>query len=119
MRAYVSCATKSETLSLIYSNDVFGLLLDLGSYLNLFDALMILGISLPTLYVIAGIKIAPLRILFISFSVFLILHGLYHLTYFLSDYTGVAWIGLGNVVLEPLSYVALLSFAIYFARRGG
>jgi hypothetical protein len=115
----MSCATKSETLSLIYSNDVFSLLLDLGSYLNLLDALMIIGISLPTLYMSAGIKIAPLRILFVSLTVFLILHGLYHLTYFLDDYTGIAWVGLGNVVLEPLSYVALLSFAIYFARRGG
>ena len=87
-------------------------MLDLGSYLNLFDALIIIAISLPTLYMSAGIKILPLRILFLSLTAFLILHGLYHLT-------GIAWIGLGNVILEPLSYLTLLAFAIYFARRGG
>ncbi len=107
------------TRSLYIRGCILGLLLDLGSYLNLFNALIIVGISLPTLYVSARIKVPTLRILFLSFTTFLVLHGLYHLTYFLNDYTGIPWVGLGNVILEPLSYLAMLVFAIYFSRRGG
>jgi hypothetical protein len=94
--------------------------LDLGSYLNLFNGIIILGVSVPTLYMASRIKITTLRVLFVLFSTFLIFHGLYHFTYFLGDYTGSDFIGsLSDVVLEPASYLALLSFVVYFSRKGG
>ena len=94
--------------------------LDLGSYLNLVNGIMILGVSVPTLYMSSKIKIVPLRVLFGLFSVFLILHGLYHFTYFLGDYVESDLLGsLSENFLEPMSYLILFSFVIYFAKRGG
>jgi len=93
--------------------------LDINSYLNLFDAVMIIGVSLPTLYISTKIEIGPVRILFGLFSAFLIVHGLYHLTYFLGDYTNSEAVIFGNEILQPLSYLFLFGFAVYFAERGG
>jgi hypothetical protein len=93
--------------------------LDINSYLNLFDAVIIIGISLPTLYISTKIKVGPVRILFGLLSAFLVVHGLYHLTYFLGDYTGSNAVVFGNEILQPLSYMFLFGFAVYFAQRGG
>jgi hypothetical protein len=93
--------------------------LDLGSYLNLFNAVIIIGVALPTLYISTKIRIKPVRILFALLSAFLIVHGLYHLTYFLGDYTGSDAVAFGDELLQPFSYVLLFAFAIYFAKRGG
>jgi hypothetical protein len=93
--------------------------LDINSYLHLFDAIIIIGVAAPTLYISTKITLKPISILFGLLSAFLIVHGLYHLTYFLADFTGSEAIAFGNVVLQPLSYVLLFGFAIYFAKRGG
>jgi hypothetical protein len=93
--------------------------LDINSYLNLFDALIIIGVSLPTLYISTQIKIPTIRILFGLLAAFLVVHGLYHLTYFLGDYTNSDSVVFGNEVLQPLSYMFLFAFALYFAKRGG
>ena len=93
--------------------------LDINSYLHLFDAVIIIGVALPTLYISTKIELKPIGILFGLLSAFLIVHGLYHLTYFLVDFTGSDAINFGNVVLQPLSYFILFAFAIYFAKRGG
>ncbi len=94
--------------------------LDLGSYLNLLNGIIIIGISLPTLYMSTRIKIRPLRILFALFTLFLTLHGLYHLTYFLGDFTGQESLAfLSESILEPAGYIVLFGFVSYFARRGG
>jgi len=102
-------------------NDLVSILsLDLGSYLNLFNAVIILGISIPTLYMSSRINVAPLKLLFVLFSIFLILHGLYHFSYFLGDLAESDLVGLlSNNVLEPASYLVLLGFVLYFAKRGG
>jgi len=94
-----------------------GMVLDLGSYLNLFSGVIIVAASLPTLVMSPKIQIKPLRVIFLLLSVFLILHGLYHLTYFLGDYTGVDAVAFGDEILEPTSYALLLGFSIYYARR--
>ena len=97
-----------------------GLSLDLGSYLNLLDGVLILGLSFPILFMSYKIKLAPIRALFILFSFFLVLHGLYHLTYFLGDYLESDLIAsISNVLLEPAGYAVLFGFAVYFARRAG
>ena len=93
--------------------------LDADSYLNLFDAIIIVGIACPTLYISTKIRIKSARVLFALLSGFLIVHGLYHLMYFLGDYANSDAIALGDDVVEPLSYALLFSFAIYFAKRGG
>ena|SRR5690348_9852847 len=93
--------------------------LDLGSYLNLFNGIIIVGVSAPTLYMASRIKIAPLKVLFGLFSTFLIIHGVYHLFYFLGDFTSSDFITAADNALEPVSYLILLGFVIYFARRGG
>ena len=80
---------------------------------------MIIGVSLPTLYISTRIKIKSARVLFILLSAFLVVHGIYHLTYFVGDYANSDAIALGDDLIEPLSYVLLFSFALYFARRGG
>ncbi len=88
--------------------------------MNLFNGVIILGVSIPTLYMSSRIGIAPLRVLFALFSIFLILHGLYHFSYFLSDYASSDLIAsLDNYFFEPAGYLVLLGFVIYFARRGG
>jgi hypothetical protein len=93
--------------------------LDLGSYLNLFSGIIIVAAALPTLYMSAKITIKPLRVIFVLLSAFLLLHGVYHLTYFLGDFTAIDLIAVGDEIIEPLSYILLFGFAIYFARRGG
>jgi hypothetical protein len=93
--------------------------LDLGSYLNLFSGIIIVAAALPTLFMSTKITIKPLRVLFILLSAFLLLHGVYHLTYFLGDVTAIDVVALGDEVIEPLSYLLLFGFAIYFSRRGG
>jgi hypothetical protein len=93
--------------------------LDVNSYLNLFDAVIIIGVSLPTLFISTRIKIKPVRLLFVLLSAFLVVHGLYHLTYFLGDYTASDTVAFGDEILEPFSYALLFAFAIYFAKRGG
>ncbi|MDA4136869.1 MAG: hypothetical protein OK449_07755 [Thaumarchaeota archaeon] len=90
--------------------------LDVNSYLNLFIAVIIIGVSLPTLYISRRIKIKTVKTLFTLLSAFLVVHGLYHLTYFIGDYTNSNAIAFGDELLQPLSYVILLAFAIYFAK---
>lgn len=93
--------------------------LDVNSYLNLFDAIIILAVALPTLYISTRIKTRNAKVLFVLLSGFLLVHGIYHLTYFLGDYTNSDAIAFGDALIEPLSYVLLFSFALYFAKRGG
>lgn len=93
--------------------------LDINSYLNLFDAILIIGVALPTLYLSTKVKVRTLGMLFGLLSAFLVFHGFYHLTYFLGDYTNSEAIVIGNAMIEPVSYLLLFCFAIYFARRGG
>lgn len=90
------------------------------SDLNLFNAILIIGVALPTMYMGAKITLRPLKILYFLLPSFLLLHGLYHLFSFLGDLSGNALFGfVADTDLEPLSYVLLFVFAVYFARRGG
>jgi hypothetical protein len=96
------------------------LVLDIGSYLNLVMGVGIAVVSIPTLYMSSRIKIPALRVLFILFTLFSIVHGLYHLTYFLGDYAqSDSFTFLSGSILEPVGYVFMISFVIYYAKRGG
>jgi hypothetical protein len=93
--------------------------LDVNSYLNLFDAIVIAGVAFPTLYISTRIGTRTVKVLFVLLSGFLVVHGLYHLMYFLGDYTDSGAIALGNDLIEPASYALLFSFSVYFAKKGG
>ncbi|MCS4539242.1 MAG: hypothetical protein HYU03_00925, partial [Thaumarchaeota archaeon] len=90
------------------------------SELNLFNAILIIGVALPTMYMGAKIKLRALKIMYFLLPSFLLLHGLYHLFSFLEALSGNGLFGfLGEMIMEPLGYILLFAFAIYFARRGG
>lgn len=90
------------------------------SDLNLFNALLIIGVSLPTMYMGSKLRLRPLKILYFLLPAFLLLHGLYHLFSFLMDYSESGVFGfVGDLVLQPLGYIILFAFTVYFARRGG
>lgn len=90
------------------------------SDLNLFNAILIIGVALPTMYMGARIKLRPLKILYFLLPSFLLLHGLYHLFSFLEGLSGNGLFGfLGDMIMEPLGYILLFVFVVYFARRGG
>jgi hypothetical protein len=90
------------------------------SDLNLFNAILIIGVALPTLYMGSRMRLRPLKILYFLLPSFLLLHGLYHLFAFLGEFSGNALFGfVADTDLAPLSYILLFVFAIYFARRGG
>jgi hypothetical protein len=94
--------------------------LDLETALNLLNAIIIISVSIPTLYIGTKVKVAPLRTIAVLLPTFLVVHGLYHLSAFLGGYLGYgqfSWAG--DIVLEPLSYALLLAFAVYFYRSGG
>jgi hypothetical protein len=94
--------------------------LPLTSELNLFNAIILIGVSLPTLYIGAKVRIYPLKIISILLPSFLLLHGIFHLLLYMKVSQGSEFFGsIGNIVLEPLSYSFLLAFALYFAKRGG
>src|SRR5712692_11186102 len=76
-----------------------GMGLDLGSYLNLFSAAIIIAAALPAMYMSTRITIKPLRLLFVLLASFLIVHGLYHFTYFLGDYSGSDAVAFGDEIL--------------------
>lgn len=88
--------------------------------LNSINALLIIGVSLPTLYMASKIKKRPLKALTLLISSFLFFHGVYHLSAALSTLQGLGQLGLwSDAVFEPLSWFLFLLFAVYFARRVG
>lgn len=90
------------------------------SDLNLFNAILIIGVALPTMYMGAKIKLRPLKILYFLLPSFLLLHGFSHLFSFLENLSGNGLFGfMGDIYLRPFSYILLFVFVVYFARRGG
>jgi hypothetical protein len=81
---------------------------------------MILGITIPTVYMASRIRVAPLRRLSVLLSSFLLLHGIYHLTAFTElAFRAEALEPVREVLIEPLGWALFLAFAIYFAMTGG
>ena len=91
---------------------------DTSTGLNLFDAVIIIGVAIPSLYMATKIDQRQLRTLTSLLAAFLLFHGLYHLTYVLSDLTGVAAFETASeLFFAPFGYLLFLVFAIYFAWR--
>ena len=92
--------------------------MDLEFALNVLDAILIIGIAVPALYIASRINQRKLRIMTMLLAGFLILHGLYHITAALGGVVGLEFFGtLSDQIIEPLGWVLFLSFAVYFARN--
>ncbi len=86
--------------------------------LNAFNTILVFGVGFPSIYMASKIKVPSLRNTSILLSAFLIMHGLYHLTELVSNFAGFEWAGaLSDAVVEPLGWLLLLVFFVYFARR--
>ncbi len=93
--------------------------MSLGLDLGTFDAVMIIGVSIPALIIAFFIGNRKLRTLAFLLAGFLLLHGLYHATAVLGFYYGndaLQFISIG--VAQPLSYLVLLILAYELLRLG-
>ena len=97
-------------------------MLSLEAALNLTDSIVIIVPAIVTIILAWRIKnaIGPLRILTTLLALFLIVHGLFHFTAFYSVSYNSDWAGfLGDVFIQPLSWVILVAFSAYYLRRAG
>jgi len=93
---------------------------DIELLLNLFDAVVIIGISVPTLYMATRVKQPKLRLLTILLASFLVVHGLYHGAAALGSLPGLDILGTASdLLIEPISWVIFFAFAVYFLRNSG
>ena len=94
--------------------------MDYGALLNAFDAAIILGVSIPSIFMAGRISKQPVRNLSLMLSSFLFVHGLYHISEALATFDSLSFFGpLSDVIIEPAGWVLLFGFMVYFARRGG
>ncbi len=81
--------------------------------LNLIDSIAMIGASLIPFYLSYATKITPLRVLSFLLGLFAFSHGLYHFLFaFVFGYSARA-------VLDSFSVGVLLTFLVYFAKKGG
>lgn len=92
--------------------------LDIELLLNIFDAVIIIGIGIPSAYIATKIEQRKLSFLTLLLASFLVVHGLYHLTAALGGVAGLDFFGgISDEIVEPLGWLLFLSFALYFARN--
>jgi predicted membrane channel-forming protein YqfA (hemolysin III family) len=95
---------------------------DYSFLLNAFDAAIILGISVPAVFMASKIpkQPLPLRTFSLLLSSFLVVHGLYHLAEALGTFDSLSiFSSISDVIVEPAGWVLLFAFVVYYARRGG
>ena len=93
--------------------------MDIEAILNSVDAFLILAVSIPALIMASRVKVPQLRKLAILLAGFFVLHGLYHFVGLLNDLYGVGiYDFLSDGLLEPVSYLFLVGFALYLYRTG-
>jgi hypothetical protein len=91
---------------------------DIELLLNLFDAVIIIGIAVPTLYMATKVKQTKLRILTMLLASFLIVHGLYHGAAALGSLPGLDIVGISSdVLIEPIGWLLFFAFAVYLLRN--
>jgi hypothetical protein len=80
--------------------------------LGLIDGTTLVAASFVLFYLVLRTKLSSLRVLSLLLGLFAFAHGLYHLLFtFVIGYAARA-------ALDTLSVVFLLSFAIYYTKRG-
>ena len=93
--------------------------MSLDLILNSFDAVVILAISLPAVWMARNIQVPKLRLLGTLLALFLVVHGVYHLAAVLSAvYGGDLLDFLSDGFIEPVSYLILLAFGVSLYRLG-
>lgn len=70
------------------------------------------GVAIVPFYIAIRSKIAPLRILSLLLGLFAVAHGIYHLTFDISQSY------LGDVIFEPMSVIFLFVFGLYYTKKG-
>ena len=70
------------------------------------------GVAIVPFYIAYRSKIQPLRILSMLLGLFAVAHGIYHLSFDISQSY------LGDVVFEPMSVIFLLAFGLYYSKKG-
>ena len=87
--------------------------MSLDFVLNLFDAVIILSVSIPAVLMATRIKVSVLRRLGVLLAAFFVVHGLYHLAAVVSAaYGGDALGFLSDGLMEPVSYLLLVVFGV-------
>jgi uncharacterized membrane protein len=97
-------------------------LISLAALLNLTDAIVIIIPAIITIILAWRIKnaIGPLRILTTLLALFLVVHGIFHFSAFYNAQYNSAWAGfLGDVFIQPLSWVILVIFSAYYLKTAG
>ena len=87
-------------------------LTSIETVLGLIDGTSLVAASLVLFYLVARTKLPSLRVLSLLLGLFALAHGMYHLMFTLV--IGYA----ARAALDTLSVVFLLSFAIYYTKRG-
>jgi hypothetical protein len=90
--------------------------------LNLMDSVIIIIPAIATIILAWRVKnaIGPLRILTTLLALFLVIHGLFHFDAFYNIAFNSAWAGfIGSVIIQPLSWVVLVVFSVYYLKRVG
>jgi hypothetical protein len=91
---------------------------DVELLLNLFDAVIIIGIAVPTLYMAAKVKQPKLGMITILLASFLVVHGLYHGAAALGSLPGLDILGTASdLLIEPIGWIIFFAFAVYFLRN--
>lgn len=92
--------------------------MDIELLLNLFDAVIIVGIAVPTLYMAIKVRQPKLRMITILLASFLVVHGLYHGAAALGTLPGLNALGLSSdLLIEPVGWLVFFAFAVYFLRN--
>ena len=70
------------------------------------------GVAIVLFYIAFRSKVAPLRTLSLLLGLFAVAHGIYHLSFDISQSY------LGEIVFEPMSVIFLLVFGLYYSKKG-
>lgn len=91
-------------------------ILGLEFSLNVVNAFLILGVSVPSIYMARKIPTPVLSRLSLLLASFLFFHGVYHLTEAVGAYTELGVFDfLSDAIFEPLGWLLFLLFvAVYF-----
>lgn len=84
--------------------------------LNLVNATFLIASSSIPFYMAWKTKPSPIRTLSVLLVSFIFVHGIYHLVAFLEVETLEF---LGETIIEPISWLLLFTFSVYYARRAG
>ncbi len=82
--------------------------------LNLANAIFLIASSTIPIYLAFKAKPSPIKTLSLLLSSFIVTHGIYHLIAYIETETLEL---IGELAIEPLSWLFLLTFSIYYAKR--